>query len=139
MRLPGRRKPYRDPLTPLNPTQRAALTSARRVARLMDASIPLPGIRVGLDSIIGLIPGIGDVITTGVSLYLLGVAMQLNMPRRAVMKMAANVGFDFVTGLVPLAGDAVDLVFKANMRNLRIIEEHVERVDRVYDASAARR
>lgn len=139
MRLLGRRQPYRDPLTPLNPAQRASLSSARRIARLMDSSIPLPGMRVGLDSIIGLIPGIGDVITTGVSMYLLGVAMHLNLPRRAVMKMAANVGFDFVTGLVPVAGDAVDMFFKANLRNLRIIEDHVARVERVYDGTPPRR
>ena len=135
----GRGHPYRDPLTPLTPLQRQSLASARRIARLMDARFGVPGIRFGLDSIVGLIPGVGDAITTAVSLYLIGVGVHLGLPKRSLARMLLNTGFDFVTGLVPVAGDAVDLLFKANMRNLRIIEDHVRRVENVYEATAERR
>jgi hypothetical protein len=134
-----RERPHRDPYSPLTPAQRSSLTMARRVARLMDARFGVPGLRFGLDTIVGIVPVAGYVITTGASLYLLLVARHLNLPKRALLRMALNIGADFLVGLVPVAGDAADLFFKANMRNLRIIEDHVRRVENVYEGTARHR
>jgi len=103
--------------------------SLRRIARIraltamMDSIFTIPGtkFRVGLDPIIGLIPVLGDVISALVSLYIVYQARRLGASRRIIMLMLANVAVDFALGLTPVAGDAFDAVFKANIRNLALL------------------
>ncbi|NDW05168.1 DUF4112 domain-containing protein [Jiella pacifica] len=102
------------------------LRRVAKVARLMDTAIRIPGtgISFGGDSIVGLVPGIGDAGTAMVSLWIVNEARRLGMPSHKLAKMVGNVGLDFGLGAVPLVGDVFDLFFKANRKNLAIILDH---------------
>lgn len=97
-----------------------------RVAGVMDASFALPGtgIRFGLDSLVGLIPGIGDTATAAVSGWIVYEAWKLGLPRHKLLHMGANIGIDAVIGAIPLIGDLFDVGWKANLRNTRMVKEH---------------
>lgn len=91
------------------------------LAWLMDGSIKLPGgYSIGLDGIIGLIPGIGDLVTTMVSSVIVYQAQRAGIPRATLLRMIANVGIDAAVGAVPLVGDVFDFAFKANFKNLEL-------------------
>ena len=75
-------------------------------------------------------PGIGDLVTTAMSTYLIWEARRLGLPRWKIARMIGNVAFDGVIGVVPVLGDAIDVLFKANRRNMRIIREHIDAEDR---------
>lgn len=94
-----------------------------RLARLMDSSIRLPGgFRIGLDGIIGLIPGFGDVFGLLVSSYLIGKAATIGASRWVLVRMVGNVLLETLLGSVPIVGDVFDLAFRANNRNMRLLE-----------------
>lgn len=114
------------PQTPLHPDHVRRLRRVSRLARLMDTAIRIPGtgIRFGGDSVLGLIPGIGDVAGGAIGLYIVNEARQLGLPTSKIVKMLGNLGLDVVIGAVPLAGDVADVFFKAHRRNLNIILEH---------------
>lgn len=98
---------------------------AETFSRLMDTSIRLPGgFRIGLDGIIGLVPGVGDAATGLVSLWLLSEARREGLPKSALVRMGGNILIDTTLGAVPVVGDLFDFFWKSNMRNLRIIEKH---------------
>jgi len=107
----------------------ARLDRLRRLAILLDNSIPIPGtgIRVGLDALLGLVPGAGDLAGGAFSLYILLQAARLGVPRTLLARMGWNLVVDVVVGAVPLLGDLFDAGFKANMRNLALLERHVDR------------
>jgi hypothetical protein len=98
----------------------------RKLARLMDAqfSIPGTGYRFGLDGIIGLVPGAGDLATFAVSGYMLLIMAQNGASGFVLARMALNILLDATIGSIPLLGDVFDFAFKANTRNLRLMEEH---------------
>lgn len=98
-----------------------------RLSTLLDARyrIPFTPIRFGWDSILGLIPGVGDVATLAPSAYLIYKAAQMGARKRTIGKMAVNTGLDFTIGAVPLLGDAFDLVFKANNRNFALLKQEI--------------
>lgn len=108
---------------------------AERIARLdglatlLDTAFFIPGtnIRFGVDAMIGLIPGIGDAITTAMSLYIVHEARQLGAPRRLIARMLANVALDGVVGAVPFLGDAFDVMWRANRRNMTLLRNHLDR------------
>lgn len=99
------------------------LSELRRVSRIMDSSIGIPGTKYtfGIDSLIGLIPGGGDAAGMLVSLYLIARARRLGLPKRALAKMVGNMLVDAGVGAVPVVGDAFDFFFKANSRNLDLV------------------
>jgi hypothetical protein len=101
------------------------LKTVERLARLMDNEFRIFGFRFGLDPLIGLFPGFGDGITLLLSAYMIWIGVNLNMPGDKVLKMLANVGIDFLLGLVPVLGDAGDFFFKASHRNYEILKEHI--------------
>lgn len=105
----------------------ALLRQLDRLAHLLDEQFAVPGTRwrVGLDSLIGLIPGIGDAVTTGFALYLFAQARRLGLPRHVQVRMLANIGLDALVGSVPIAGDLFDVAFKANRRNLDLLRRHL--------------
>lgn len=105
----------------------------------MDIRWGIGPVRFGLDSLIGLIPAWGDIVSALVSLYQMWVAVQLRMPMRKLLRMMLNIVADLLFGLVPIAGDAADVLFKAHMRNLRLIEEHVEHLERGFGTTPRRR
>ena len=104
------------------------LTRLRRMAWLIDGAFRLPGtrFRFGLNSVIGLLPVGGDAVLGVLSLYIIYEAARLGVPKPKLVRMAANVGIEVLGGSVPIIGDVFDMALKANLRNLKIIEDHVE-------------
>ena len=126
-------------LGPFTPSQRRVLAGARQFGELMDSRFSILGFRFGLDSLIGLGPGVGDAISATASVYLLWAAVQLKVPPTKLTRMVMNTLADLGFGLVPVVGDLADAVFKSHMHNLRIIEEHARRVESVVDGRVVRR
>ncbi len=100
-----------------------------RLSTLLDAKyrIPFTPIRFGWDSLLGLIPGVGDVAALGPSAYLIVKAARLGARKRTIGRMAVNTGLDFTIGAVPLIGDLFDLFFKANNRNFALLRDELSR------------
>lgn len=94
-------------------------------SRLLDDQFGVGKFRFGLDPIIGLIPGFGDMVSLGLSIYIVIIGMMLRLPSDKMTLMIRNVMLDFLIGLLPLVGDLADVAYKANKKNLRIIEEHL--------------
>jgi uncharacterized protein DUF4112 len=114
---------------PLSRDDRIARIDA--LSALMDTAFLVPGtnIRFGLDALIGLVPGIGDVVTTLISLYIIKEARALGASRLVVWRMLANVALDGVVGAVPLVGDAFDVAWRANRRNMALLRRHLDKVE----------
>ena len=116
----------------MNTAQRlATLNRIRKLSRLMDTAIGIPGtrFRIGIDPILGLVPGAGDLVSTAFSAYIIYLAARFNIPREFLAKMIFNVGLEAVVGTVPLVGDLFDAYYKSNIRNLAILEQHLQIVD----------
>ncbi len=96
---------------------------------LLERSFRIPGTNypVGLDAIIGLIPLLGEIVTTALGAYIVWEARNLKLPKWKLWRMAGNVAFDAAIGVFPVIGDAADLVFRSNTRNLRIIKKHLKK------------
>ena len=101
------------------------------LANLLDTAFILPGtnVRFGFDALFGLVPGIGDAITTAISLYIVLEARQLGAPAHLILRMLANVVVDGFVGAVPLGGDAFDVLWRANRRNVLLLREWLARED----------
>ncbi|CAB9495687.1 DUF4112 domain-containing protein [Alteromonas macleodii] len=101
-----------------------ALLKAQKLANLLDTAVKLPffPIKIGLDSIVGLIPGAGDAIMLFVSLRIVWLGKSLGMPKALVAQMVKNSAIDFGLGFIPFVGDIVDVFYKANQKNVRIME-----------------
>lgn len=97
--------------------------------RLLERSITIPGINrpVGLDSLAGLIPVAGDLITAAMGMWIVWEARNLGLPKWKLARMAGNVGFDTLLGAVPVVGDAFDFFFRSNTRNLKILRRHLDK------------
>ena len=120
----GAARPYDDPAA-----RRAALDRLDMLATMFDTAFILPGtnVRFGVESILRLVPGIGDAIASALSCYLLYEAHRLGVPRLLFARMAANVALEGLVGAVPLAGDAFDVFFRANRRNVALLRKHFAR------------
>ena len=110
-------------------SRRVSLERLDKLATLLDTALVIPGtsIRFGFDGLIGLIPGVGDAITTALSAYLVYEAYRLGAPMQLLARMIANVALDGAVGAVPLVGDAFDVLWRANRRNMRLLREWAER------------
>ena len=110
------------------PSREQRLARIDALSQLFDTAFVIPGtsIRFGLDALIGLVPGIGDAITTAMSLYIVNEARALGAPLLLIARMLVNVALDGVVGAVPLVGDAFDVAFRANRRNLALLREHLD-------------
>jgi hypothetical protein len=131
-----------EALKQAGPTQGDAVARITLLTRLLDSAFLIPGTnrRVGVDAVIGLIPGVGDALTTLLASYIIWEARQLGLPRWKIARMVGNVALDTALGAVPLVGDVFDVLFKANERNLRIIHDHLgtKRGPREIDGTAVR-
>jgi hypothetical protein len=116
-----------NPFGNLTREQRMARLDA--LAKLLDVAFFVPGtkIRYGIDGLIGLIPVVGDLITTAISLWLVREARALGAPWHVTARMLGNVALDGVVGLVPIAGDAFDVMFRANIRNMRLLRRWMDK------------
>ncbi|QDT16366.1 DUF4112 domain-containing protein [Alienimonas californiensis] len=134
--LDARRGPFnttgtqegRHPSPPgLPPGEEARLRRVRAVADFLDNSLKIPGVGypIGWDSVIGLVPGAGDAITGTLAVWIIVQGHQLGVPKRTLVRMCGNAGIDLAGGAVPGLGDAFDVIFKANRKNLRLIEKHL--------------
>jgi hypothetical protein len=89
--------------------------------------VPGTNVRYGLDGLIGLIPVVGDIVTTAIALWIVREARALGAPRWLVTRMLANVALDGAVGIVPVLGDAFDVAFKANVRNVRMLRRWMDK------------
>jgi hypothetical protein len=130
-----------EPLRPevLPPRDPPALRSARLVARLLDEAIEIPGTswRIGIDPLVGLVPGIGDLVGALLSTWILLAGVRLGAPGSLIARMALNVAIDAIVGSVPIAGDLADFAWKANVRNVRLLETWLGRPAPTRRASGA--
>ena len=115
----------------------ATLDRIRKFSRLMDTAFRIPGtpFRFGWDPIIGLIPGLGDVIDTVFSAYLIFLAAQFGLPKGTLGWMVFNVSLEAIVGSFPLIGDAFDAYYKSNIRNLALLEQHLQAVEPELEAA----
>jgi hypothetical protein len=119
----------RSPVTrlrQLTPGQTQRLEVLRRISRLLDSALPVPGttFRFGLDPILGLIPGLGDLVSPLFTIGIIWQARDLGVPRVVQARMIFNVIIDTALGLIPLAGDLFDFAWKSNNMNLALLERH---------------
>lgn len=110
----------------LTPRQARRVAASSRVARLLDSAVRVPGTsyRFGLDPIVGLVPGFGDLVAPLFTILLLIQARELNLPRVVQLRMLINAGLDALVGMVPLIGDLFDFAWKANRKNMALLERH---------------
>jgi Domain of unknown function (DUF4112) len=97
--------------------------------KLLERSFVIPGTKIpfGLDSIVGLVPVLGDLITAAMGAYMVWEARNLGMSKWQLMRMTANIGIDTALGAIPLVGDAFDFIWRSNSKNLRIIHKHLDK------------
>ncbi len=110
-------------------TERERLNRLRRIARLLDARFGVPGtrFRFGADSLLGLVPGVGDAATALVSLYILAEARRLGVDMPTLIRMGWNVALDLGLGAVPVIGDVFDFFWKSNLKNIALLEADLAR------------
>src|SRR4029079_2379273 len=122
---------FRNPSFDFMRTQSRAERIARldALASLLDTAFIVPGtnIRFRIDTLVGLVPGIGDAVTTLMSLYIVREARELGAPRHLIARMLVNVALDSVVGAVPFLGDAFDVMWRANRRNMALLQNHLDR------------
>ena len=111
------------------PSREAAIRRMQIVANLLDSAFVIPGTRqrIGIDAILGLIPAVGDILTTLLSTYIIFEARNLGISRFALMRMLGNLGIHAAVGSLPLIGDAFDAFFRVNQRNMAIVRAHLSR------------
>ncbi len=124
-------------LPPESEAEREARRRLNFLAWLLDSSIPIPGtqLTIGLDALIGLLPFIGDLIGVALSSYILAEANRMGVGRAILTRMAFNVAIEGVVGIVPLFGDAFDAAWKANQKNVRLLNDWAEQPHRTRRAS----
>jgi hypothetical protein len=137
--LPEAKPAQGEWLPPESEAEREARERLRFLAWLLDSSIPIPGTRltVGLDFIIGLVPFFGDLIGVLASSIILAEANRMGVPRSVLSRMALNVAVEGVVGMVPFAGDLFDAGWKANQRNVRLLEQWLSQPRRAQRSSRA--
>lgn len=109
------------------PLPSQAIARVERLAKLLDRAIGIPGtgIRIGLDPVLGLIPGFGDFATGALSVYIILEAAKLGVPRATLLRMLTNVAVDTMGGSVPIVGDLFDVAWRSNSKNVALLQEHV--------------
>lgn len=104
------------------PDLQVDLDRARRMANWLDARFSVFGVRFGMDAVIGLIPGIGDTLTALASSYLLYIANRHKLGKVVQTRMTLNILIDWLPGMIPVVGDVFDAAYKANLKNLALLE-----------------
>ena len=107
----------------------AALARVEALARIMDSIVEIPGtkVRIGVDAMLGLVPVLGDLLSQAISSYIIWEARRLGVSRFTMARMIGNSAIDTIVGIVPFVGDAFDVVFRANMKNLALLRAHLEK------------
>lgn len=122
---------YSETASPSVDAERLRIARARfaRMSWLLDNAFLIPGttIRVGIEPLLGLVPGVGDLAGKGLSLYLVYEAARVGAPPGLIARMLGNVAIDLAIGAVPIAGDVADVFWRANRRNFRLFEDWLAR------------
>ncbi|WP_224449990.1 DUF4112 domain-containing protein [Haloprofundus salilacus] len=118
-----------------------ALKRIRAVATFLDESVRVPGIgyRIGADPILGVLPVAGDLVSAGLSVYIVAEAANLGVPLNKLLRMIANVTVDTVVGSIPVLGTLFDAVWKANVKNVEMVEDHLESMAESSDSDGLER
>lgn len=116
-----------NPAAPAAPDLDVDLARARKLAYLMDSQFSVAGVEFGLDALIGLVPGVGDTLTALISIYPIWVARRHDLGKNVQVRMAANILIDWLPGLIPVLGDLIDVAYKSNLKNLKLLERAIER------------
>lgn len=113
-------------------SRRQRMERLEALASLMDSAVVIPGtnIRFGADAVIGLIPGIGDLVTAGIASLIILEARRMGAPTHVIARMIGNVALDGMVGTIPVVGDLFDVAFRANLRNMRLLRKHFDKVER---------
>ena len=115
-----------------HPDEAEARRRLQRFAHILDTAIPLPGgYRIGFDGIIGLVPGIGDLTGAALSSYIIAEAHRLGAPPVVLLRMLLNMLLESLVGVIPVLGDLFDFAWKANRRNVALLEHHLDQPHRV--------
>lgn len=109
--------------------RRGRIDRLDRLAEALDAKFRVFGFPVGWDSILGIVPGIGDLVTAGPGAIMIYEANRIGARKRVMARMAANTGIDMVIGGIPLLGDAFDLVFKSHRKNMDLLKRELARIE----------
>lgn len=111
----------------VTPSKLATVNRLRKFSRLLDSAIGIPGtkFRIGLDPILGIIPGAGDFLGTALSAYLVIEAARLGLPKETLLKMVSNIVLESAVGTIPVVGDLFDAAWKANTKNFELLEAHL--------------
>lgn len=128
----GMDTPYTRPMTFALPTGSDPASVRARVTameKLLERSLTIPGINmpVGLDAVLGLVPVLGDVLTAAMGAWIVWEARNLGLSKWKLARMGANVVFDTALGAIPVVGDAADLMFRSNSKNLKILQRHLDK------------
>jgi hypothetical protein len=110
----------------LEKTDQRNIERARALARLLDAAVGIPGtsVRFGLDAVLGILPGAGDILGAGLGGYLVMKAARWGAPPAVIWRMVGNVAVDTILGTIPLLGDVFDIAYKSNLKNVRLLERY---------------
>jgi hypothetical protein len=113
-------------------SRKQRLERLEALASFMDSAVVIPGtnIRFGADALIGLVPGIGDLVTAGVASLIILEARRMGAPTHVVARMIGNVALDGLVGVIPVVGDLFDVAFRANLRNMRLLRKHFEKIEK---------
>jgi hypothetical protein len=120
--------PFRNkPEESWSPRNEARLRRIHLLSRMLDEQFRIPGTtyRIGLDGLLGLIPGVGDAAGALLSAYILSEAIRLGAPRTVLLRMVANIGIDMVVGAIPVVGDIFDMAWKANKKNAALLHAYL--------------
>lgn len=125
-----------DLLKKASPSQGDAIRRMELMAKLLDNAFVIPGTnqRVGIDAIIGLVPGLGDIATTVLSSYVIWEARNLGVSRVAIGRMLTNLAIHASIGAIPILGDVFDAFFRVNQRNMRIVRAQLDKLPKPTDA-----
>jgi hypothetical protein len=111
----------------VEPDLKVDLERARKLATLLDSQFSVAGVKFGLDAIVGLVPVVGDTLTALAGLYPIWVARRHNLGKTVQARMALNVVADWAAGSIPVIGDLIDVTYKSNLKNLKLLERAAER------------
>jgi len=101
-----------------------SVNRANKLAKLLDSQFEILGIRFGIDPLLSLIPGLGDIVANVLGIYIILVAYEVGVPFVHILRMIFHVVIDALIGAIPIVGDIFDVYYKANMRNIRILKEN---------------
>ena len=103
------------------------LMRLKRLSHNLDEAFTIPGTerKIGIDPIIGLIPGGGDLIGGALSIYIMHAGIRMGMPRSVIIRMFGNIALEFIIGCIPIIGDLFDAMWKSNQRNVKLIEDSI--------------